>query len=278
MDKQYVEIDQDYLPPGVPFLYDRDKIAYFTEICHEVINYNRLSRHEEDIIWQNVLDAIVFRPNVLVDVLEAVPEGEVLPGLGWDDVLVHYPSSMFKTDIKQYEAIDSTWAAIRTKADCIMDTLPNIERLAKNLKDNTTFEVYLGRNQMEMIKRLFLMPALDRIGSNLFKITIERPGVFDLFKIPSWVWEKYWVHRIKLANEAIARLGTTVETENLENYIPVLDVAESIGISPNTIQQMQSRGVIEGRKVNGVLMIAEEYVPRLMKIYGDRELESQSRG
>jgi len=270
LDKNGVDIDYEYLPRGTPFLNDEKKIRYFTEICQEIINC-RLTPSEETKIWRKVLDALIFKPNILVEKLEVVPDNEVLPGIGWDDVLVHYPSSMFKTDIKQYEAIDSTWAAIRTKASCIMDTLPNITRLAKNLKDNTTFEIYMGRNQMEMVKRIFLMPSLYDIGSNMFKITIEKPGIFNLFVIPQWVWDEYWVMRLKLTKEALKRLKGTVESEDLENYIPVLDVAEMLGISPNTVQQMESRGVIEGRKIQGILMIKREYVPRLKAIYGKGE-------
>jgi len=276
LNKGELPINYDYLPKGTPFLRDQEKIAYFTEICDLIIGYH-LTPSEMDEIWNRVLDAIIFKPNLLVEKLEAIPDNEVMPGLGWDDILVHYPSSMFKTDIKQYEAIDSTWAAIRTKASCIMDTLPNIERLAKNLKDNTTFEVYLGRNQMEMIKRIFLMPALDRIGVNMFKITIERPGIFDIFTVPAWVWKKYWQRRLKLTKEALTRLKGTVENEDIGNYVPVLDVAEILGISPNTVQQMASRGVIEGRRVGGIFMIKQEYVPRLQKIYVDGKAKKLAR-
>lgn len=276
LEQGFVDIDYEYLPRGVPFLNDENKVRYFTEVCNEIINCP-LTPNAETQIWRQVLDSIVFKPNILVEKLEAVPDGEVVPGVGWDDILVHYPSSMFKTDIKQYEAIDSTWAAIRTKASCILDTLPNISRLAKNVKDNTTFEIYLGRNQMEMVKRIFLMPALDLIGANMFKITIEKPGIFNIFEVPEWVWEEYWVMRLKLTKEALKRLKGTVESEDMENYIPVLDVAEMLGISPNTVQQMESRGVIEGRKVGGILMIKQDYIPRLKAIYNKGEAREKSR-
>jgi len=190
----------------------------------------------------------------------------------WDDVGVHYTSSRFKTDILEYEAVDSVWAAIRTKVAVVILTIPMIGRLAKNLKDNLTFEVYLGRNQKEMIKRLFYLPGLDSITPNFFKITVEYPGAFDLYDVPPWVWAKYWKMRVKLTNEAIATLKGATNMEELEGYISVKEAASWSRLNPTSIQQAISRGVYSGRKINRVLHILREDMNAYLSIKGKEPL------
>ena len=270
------EIIKTEIPRGVPFLYDDDLVQEFTDLVDFSFEVE-LEPREIREIWERVLKALVFTPSELVETLEAVPDNEIIPALGWDDILVHFPASMFKTNIKQYEAIDSSWAAIRTKASIIITTLPIVSRLAKNIKDNITVEVFLGRNQMEMCKRIFYLPALDSLDANLFKITLEKPGVFDLFKVPKWVWQQYWKRRLKLANEALATLKGTTEPDNTDGYTAVMAVAGTMGISPNTIQQMASRGVIVGKKIRGKLYIENESAAELAALYEGGKLKSVSR-
>ncbi len=218
--------------------------------------------------WDTVLDSIVFKPTSFVNKLKSVPIGRRIPWLGFDDVGVHYTSSTFRTDVKQYQAIDSAWAAIRTKLSVCVLTIPLLDRLAKNLKDNLTFEIYLGKNQTELVERIVRMPSFDKMETHLSKILIEGPRRFDLFEVPKDVFKEYWDMRLRLTEEALDGLSKATDLEDSEGYTPVLDVAEEIGLSPNTIQQMASRGVIKARKIGDLLYIPDDYIPRLKKIYG----------
>lgn len=225
---------------------------------------------EEKEIWLKVLDLVVFKPSTFVETLEELEDDEVLPVLGWDDVGVHYPATKFKTDIKQYEAIDSTWAAIRTKVHVILTTIPLIDRLAKNLRDNVTLEVFLGKNQMEIINRCYHLPGIKRMESNFFKVTIEKPAPFDLFMVPQWVWDIYWKKRLKLTKEALQNLRKATNMESIEGYITVIDAAEiafteRVKYSASTIQQDISRGIIEGQKINGILCVSEDGFRKIMR-------------
>jgi len=208
--------------------------------------------------YNTVLDNIIFRPSELVECLEALPEGEVIPCLIWDDVGVHYPSSKFKTDIQQYEAIDATWAAIRTKVNVIITTIPLIDRLAKNIKDNLTFEVFIGRNQLELINRMYHLPGIRSVESNFFKVSIEMPEPFDLYKVPEAVWRRYWKKRLRLTQEALEVLRGVTDMEDDEGYMPVKDAAAEAGVSATTLQQHISRGVYRGKKFKGILYILIE--------------------
>jgi hypothetical protein len=218
--------------------------------------------------WGRVLENIIFKPSELVERLEAVPDNERIPCLIWDDVGVHYPSSKFKTDIKEYEAVDEMWAAIRTKVSVIILTIPLINRLAKNLKDNITFEVFLGRNQYEIIKRVYHLPGTDQIYSNFFKVNVEWPGEFNLFFVPLGIWKRYWSMRLKLTNEAIENLKGVTDMEVSEDYLPVKDAALLAGVNPNTLQQSISRGVYRGRKFNDLLYIRIEDLNQYLESKG----------
>jgi len=213
--------------------------------------------------WNVVLEKLLFKPSTLVTVLDVIPDDERVPGLGWDDVGVHFASSKFKTDIKQYEAIDSAWAAIRTKVDVIVTTIPLIDRLAKNIKDNITFEVYLGKNQMEIIYRVFHLPGLHQMESNFFKVTLEQPRRFNLFDVPLNIWQRYWKERIRLTREALNNLKETTDMGKMSGYMTVLVAAkiardQNIPYATTSIQQDISRGVLKGKKINGVLCVSEQ--------------------
>ncbi len=126
-------------------------------------------------------------------------------------------SFKFKTGIKEYEAIDEVWAVIRTGVSVVVVNLPIINRLAKNIKDNTSLEVFIGRNQLEMIKRVFYIPGTKHLDANLFKVTVERPSRFDLYAVLEWVWNKYWYEmRLPLTRQAISILKGVTNMEDLE--------------------------------------------------------------
>jgi len=208
--------------------------------------------------WDTVLKNIIFKPGDFVKRLKETPPKTRIPCLLWDDIGVHYTSSTFRTNVTQYEAIDAAWAAIRTKCNVIALTIPLIDRLAKNIKDNITFEVYTGRNQMEYAQRYVRLPGIGTTESNLFKIVIEEPATFDLYAVPNDVFKKYWEMRLRLTEEALEKLDMTVAAEDMENYIPVAEAAVKLEMSANTLQSYISRGVYDGRKVKGILCLAKE--------------------
>lgn len=225
----------------------------------------------EKVAWDMVLDRIVFRPNDFIKLLEELPDDVTLAALGWDDIGVHYPSTKFKTDIKTYEAIDSTWAAIRTKVHVMIPTIPLIDRLAKNIKDNVTFELFIGNNQVQIINRWYRLPGFKE-NSNFFKVTIEKGRRFDKFMVPLWVWQLYWAKRIDLTKEALSNLKA-VSKGDIEGMIPVLEAAEiifsmnpqliadgkpKVKASANTIQQLISRKVIAGERFGDILYVDED--------------------
>lgn len=222
-------------------------------------------------LWLTVLDSVIFKPSEFVSTLEAVPDDAPLDVLIWDDIQAHYTSSTFKTDIQAYSAIDSTWAVIRTKVHVILITIPNITRLAKNVKDNITFEIFIGKNRVEQIRRLFRLPGTKYVDSNLFKPQIGLAHKFDLYKMPKWAWDLYYKKRLELANEALQTLRAVTNMEKLDGFIPITEAvkickANGVNWGVSTLQQGCSRGIFRGQKINGQLCIQEESLMSVLEV------------
>ena len=223
-------------------------------------------------LWNIVLGAIVFTPTDFIEKLEEVKEmGDRLDVVLWDDIQLEYTSSTFKTNIDQYAAIDSMMAVIRTKCAITLITIPNITRLPKNIKDNVTFEVYVGKNRKVQIRRIFRLPGQKRIDSNLFKPIIQKPRIFDIYNIPNWAWTKYEKMRQEIANKALANLKAATDMEDSDEFTEVWKLGGQLSVSANTLQQMGSRGIIPVKMVNGSLCVPNEFVPELLNRYPKKE-------
>lgn len=219
--------------------------------------------------WDKVLKRVAFLADArelpaykergFVQQLKSIPSGSHIPWLDWDDCTVDMPSSSWRTNIEKYEAIDSAWAAIRTKATVIDINNPLIDRLARNIKDNITIEIFIGRNQLEQAERFLRLPGLNKVESNFFKLQIEPLHKFDMYDVPTSVFKEYNQLRLALADYAIEKMGKAFDdTPDIEKYISINDAVQTLDMSPRTIVDMASRGGIRSKKINGLIYILKE--------------------
>jgi hypothetical protein len=226
--------------------------------------YDQPNQPNEKTLWDAVIDeGLVFKPSDFVKTLEQVPDDDPKDSLCWDDINAHYTNTAFKLNPQEYSAIDSTFTVVGTKCRVIICNIPNVTRLAKNIKDNCTFEVFIGKNRLRMLKRIYRLPGLKSMEMNLFKVDVEAPSKFDIFKIPTYAWNRYEAKRIELAKEALNVLKSVTNMQDLEGYLPILDavkVAKEHGMRWGiaSIQQWCSRGVLKGQKINNELCVSEE--------------------
>ena len=214
--------------------------------------------------WDTVLDHIEFKPRGLVDRFKKINMGMRIPGLGYDDVTVHNPNSKFKTDIQTYEAMDQLFAAIRTKLSVMICTVPVIDRLPKNMKDNVTFEITVGRNQNLRINRIFRMPGIGTLESNLFKVQIEPQRKLNIYDVPLEPFEKYEARRFTLADEAINMLDEASQHENIPlGYCDIFEAGESCGYNPAYVGQLYSRSYVDGVKIGRKIYVNLSQVQRI---------------
>ena len=232
----------------------------------------RLGREPtEREIWEAVLKDLVFKPSDFVRTLEAVPDDNPLDCLTWDDIGAHYTNTAFRINPEEYSAIDSTFTVVGTKCRVIVVNIPNLTRLAKNIKDNATFEIFVGKNKKRMMKRIFRLPGIRSMDMNLFKIDIEPPSDFDIYKIPAWAWVQYEDKRVELAKEALKVLKAVTNMEELEGFISVTDAVKlcrkhGLNWGVSTLQQNCSRGILTGQKVNGKLCIDEASLFEVLEV------------
>jgi len=248
------------------------------QYCSWIKKHNFIKKHglppTERQLWNEVLSSIVFSPAEFVKTLKEIPEGEKLDVLVWDDIQLNYTSSTFKTDVKQYSAIDSMFAVIRTKVAVVIITIPNITRLPKNVKDNITIEAFIGKNRLEQIRKIFRLPGTQDIDSNTFKPIIEEPEIFDLYNIPIKYWMEYEKMRIKIADDALSALESVTDMNEKEEWVTVWEVSQNVKLSPNSIQQMGSRKVIPVKVIDGKLSMPKSFLPEFYKRFGDKPLDT----
>ncbi len=165
--------------------------------------------------FENTNRNVVFRPLEFVERLLSIKKDERRPWMGWDDVGVHYSYMTFRTNVKVYEAVGKVYDAIRTKLNVTVLTLPVIDELPQNLKKNITIEIYVGKNQLIQIRRLFKLPTMNPARwSNFYRLPIEPPHKIDLYKIPTELFEEYWRRRVQLANEALQDIYSSFKKDN----------------------------------------------------------------
>lgn len=232
--------------------------------------------------WALVLKRTIAKPTTFISTLKNIPHGKRIPWLGIDDIGVHMPSTIWRTDIETYQAVDAAWAAIRTKVSVIDVNIPLIDRLAKNIKDSLTFEHFMGKNQNTLIERLVRLPNIyDRMESNFRKLQVEPIHIIDLFEVPTDVFKEYWESRLTLADEALDKLDrilTKKEVQehgfiNLDEWTPALQVASALGISPTTIATLCKDRTVETKVFERRLCIKNRDVKLLEKYYLKKRME-----
>lgn len=217
--------------------------------------------------WDTVLEEIVLLPDSkelpdykergFIQKMKSISSSEVIPAVGWDDYTVGMPSSTFKTDIQVYGAVDAAWAAIRTKTKVMILNCPLIDRIGRNVKDNITIEVMLGRNQVEQIERFVRLVGFKHLESNFFKVQIEPLHRFDYRQVPRDVFEEYFEIRKAIADYAIHKMGEAVgdEADLKEDMIGMDEMWKETPVSLTTLNDMVKRNFLEHEKINGKIYV-----------------------
>lgn len=228
--------------------------------------------------WDTVLEEIVLLPDSkglsddyknrgFIQKMQSVSREETVPLVAWDDYTVGMPSSTFKTDIEVYGAVDAAWAAIRTKTKVMVLNCPLIDRIGRNVKDNITIEVMLGRNQVEQIERFVRLVGLKHLESNFFKVQIEPLHKFDYKQVPKSVFDQYFELRKEIADYAIHKMGKAYQDEAalLEDMVGLNQIRSESPIALTTLSDMIKRGFIESEKINGKLYIKKQEWSRFIE-------------
>jgi hypothetical protein len=229
--------------------------------------------------WDTVLEEIVLMPDAkelpsyekrgFIQKMQGISKEEVAPLVAWDDYTVGMPSSTYKTDIEVYGAVDSAWAAIRTKVKVMVLNCPLIDRIGRNVKDNITLEVMLGRNQVEQIERFVRLIGLKHLESNFFKVQVEPLHRFDYRQVPKDVFDEYFDLRKEIADYAIHKMGKAFKDEAsiLEDSVTPFQIMAELPISPDSLHDKIRRCFLPSKKVNGRIYIDKKDYAQFKQFY-----------
>lgn len=223
------------------------------------------------MVWERVLDCIQFTAGDFVSYLKDVPENQPTDVVIWDDISGHYTNMSFRIDPESYAQVDSAFTVLGTKARIIITNIPNINRLTKNVKDHMTVQIFIGRNKLREILRVFRLTMKNRTNMSEYLGQLEKPTKFDIYAIPEWAWRIYEDRRIKLAQDVFESLSTQVDQDHApEGYISVAEavkLARDNGLNwgVSTVQQGGSRGLWKKASSGGFMFIEKESFEKMIE-------------
>lgn len=88
--------------------------------------------------WEVVLEHVVMKP---VDFLNLLDIKGRIPWIGWDDITVHLPRSLYFTDRYLWSELSKNWAAYRTKINCFDCTAPRKDRVVTFILEDLTGDI-----------------------------------------------------------------------------------------------------------------------------------------
>lgn len=88
--------------------------------------------------WETTLEYTKMEPENFVNALDS--RGRI-PWIGYDDVTVHLPRSIYFTDRGLWAEISKNWAAYRTKLNCFDCTAPRKDRVASFILEDLTGDI-----------------------------------------------------------------------------------------------------------------------------------------
>ena len=177
--------------------------------------------------WNTVLEHIIFKPDDFIRIVDESAKAERIPFLGWDDIGVYLPSSLYSTDRDLWTAFKENWDAFRTKLNVFVCTTPIKDHVASFILHDVTGEIAVARRQGEVSRYSFQRWVWDTNLKNPLKNKFElvnveggdTPCYFPLTPemsiklgdkrfpgVPENVFKKYWEKRMELAEEARGKL------------------------------------------------------------------------
>ncbi len=193
--------------------------------------------------WQTVLNHIIFTPQDFIKITEK--KGRI-PWLGWDDIGVHLPRSLYFTNRQLWSDLKSNWDAFRVKLSVFMCTAPRKDKVASFITDDLSGEIFLGKRVGPTLVNLYDFqrwiwsldleqaekPKFDMVrvekeplpGTPKISYGIQHKQNLDrvLPGCPTDVFKTYFTRRVDLAEQARSKLANHIRklSEEKEEVLP----------------------------------------------------------
>lgn len=204
--------------------------------------------------WDAVHQHIIMDPLKFLNLLDDSFHQRI-PFVGFDDITVHLPRSLYFTDRNLWAELQKNWASYRTKMNCFMCTSPRKDRVASFILEDITGDIIVY-NRIKDIKSHYnlnrwmwqrdfkdpksmratplqvedlafpLIPGATKIdkelkgdvvvGGRKYKGIDFYPKV-GLTGVPRKQFKRYWERRLNLADKAVKDAIKVIQKVNKEN-------------------------------------------------------------
>jgi hypothetical protein len=204
--------------------------------------------------WDAVHQNIVTEPEEFLNLLDDSFHKRI-PWIGWDDITVHLPRSLYFTDRALWAELQKNWAAYRTKMNCFMCTAPRKDRIAsfvleditgdiicfnriKDIKSHYNFNRWMWQRDFKDPKNMRatplqvediafpLIPGAVNIDKELrgkIKVGGQVYDGIDFYEavgltgVPRAEFKQYWERRLKLADIAVKNAKKAIQKNKEKN-------------------------------------------------------------
>lgn len=159
-----------------------------------------------------VKQSFVFRPRDFTQMLkEAMKADRRLTWVGWDDINIHLPRSMYFTKRKLWETLAKNWEGMRANMNIFECTAPRKDRVASFILGDMNWESLCSNQLSEATRRWFWeSDYYDPEKVNKYRIDVEdKPVIQD--RVPKEFWDWYWATKKSLIDESTEGMIETLE-------------------------------------------------------------------
>jgi len=101
--------------------------------------------------WDTVHQFTVMEPN---DFLNLMNTRGRIPWIGWDDISVHLPASLYFTDRDLWSELSKNWDAYRVRISCFDCTAPRKNRIASFILEDLTGDIICYNRYKDLVSHL----------------------------------------------------------------------------------------------------------------------------
>jgi hypothetical protein len=125
-----------------------------------------------------------------------------LTWVGWDDINIHFPRSMYSTNRRTWEQFARNWEGFRANLSIFECSAPRKDKVVSFILSDMTWDCLVSaRHKAEMTRWFWDRDFYEPEKVLKFRLDITAEDV-DLSRIPAEVWTQYWGRKVALIDES----------------------------------------------------------------------------
>lgn len=162
--------------------------------------------------WADVEASLVFRPRDFTQILkDSMKDQHRVGWVGWDDINIHLPRSMYFTKRRLWETLAKNWEGMRANMNIFECTAPRKDRVASFILGDMNWEALCSSQQAEAVRRWFWeSDYYEPEKVNKYRIDVEEKSIAERH-IPNEIWNHYWDRKSTLTDESTDDMITTLD-------------------------------------------------------------------